>query len=127
METLNISKKPAEQVALQDWHTADIKAALEKSGWSLRQLSIAHGYAPDALKNVLRTTGWPRAEAIIARVIGVAPHVIWPSRYRMDGTPRSGRNERGIGRRKPYKATPPSLVKSITAPVQYHVELAKGN
>lgn len=126
MSTLNITKKPAQQPTLQDWSKAKTKAALEEAGWTLRQLSIAHGYSPTAIKNALHTA-WPRAEAIIAAAIGVAPQVIWPTRYRADGTPRSGRNERGIGRRRPYKATPPSLVKSITASVPHHVELAKGN
>jgi|GEM_PF-452703 len=126
MERLNISKKPVEQVALQDWHPADIKAALEKAGWTLRQLSIANGYAPDALKNVLRTP-WPGAEAIIAAAISQAPHVVWPTRYHPDGLPRSGRNERGIGRRKPAPALDPYRVKSITSSAQRYVEVASGN
>ncbi len=126
MEPLNNPKKPVEQVALQDWHPADIKAALEKAGWTLRQLSIAHGYSPDMLKNVLREAR-PRAEAILAAAIGVAPQVIWPSRYHVDGTPRSGRNERGIGRRKPAPALDSYRVKSITASTQRYVEVTPGN
>lgn len=34
---------PPKKPIPQDWHPADIKAALEKAGWSLQQLSLAHG------------------------------------------------------------------------------------
>lgn len=64
----------------QDWHKADIKACIEKAGWSLRRLSRARGYKPDCLKAVLQHP-WPKAERIIAEVIGVPPWEIWPSRY----------------------------------------------
>ena len=96
MDKLNTSKKPAIATP-EDWHRVDIKAALEKAGYSLRQLSLQHGYAPGSLKATLDTP-WPRAERIIAEAIGVSPSVIWPSRYDADGKPKSGRNQRGIGR-----------------------------
>ena len=64
----------------QDWHRADIKAALEKAGWSLRSLGKEYGYSPGSLKLALRKP-WPKAEAIIAAAIGVKPWEIWPSRY----------------------------------------------
>lgn len=64
-----------------DWHPADIKAALEKAGWSLRRLSLHHGYASGTtLKNALHER-WPKAQRLIAEAIGVAPETIWPSRY----------------------------------------------
>ncbi|WP_231748950.1 MULTISPECIES: helix-turn-helix domain-containing protein [Burkholderia] len=122
MNTLNMSKKPAEQVALQDWHRADIKAALEKAGWSLRRLSMAHGYTPGALKNALDVP-WPKAESIIAATIGVPRHLIWPSRYHIDGTARSGRGERGFGRRKAVASTE---CKSITRSDACNVNCAGG-
>lgn len=96
MDKLNTSKKPALECP-KDWHRVDIKAALEKAGYSLRQLSLQHGYAPGSLKATLDTP-WPRAEKIIADAIGVPPSDIWPSRYGADGKPKSGRNQRGIGR-----------------------------
>lgn len=70
-------KKPTIQ---SDWHHADIIAAVKKAGWSLRALSIHHGYAPGTLRNALRTR-YPNAERVIADVIGVTPSDIWPSRY----------------------------------------------
>lgn len=96
MQEITTSKKPGHQ----DWHRADIKAALEKAGWSLRRLSVAHGYRPGSLSHVT-TAPWPAAERVVADALGETPQAIWPSRYHKDGTPKSGRGERGIGR---YKA-----------------------
>lgn len=70
-----------------DWDPADVVAALRKAGWSLRRLSRAHGYHPDALKHALRRP-YPQAERIIARALGTDPESIWPSRYRI---PEPGR------------------------------------
>lgn len=96
MDTLNTSKKPVLDDR-EDWHRVDIKAALEKAGYSLRQLSLQHGYAPGSLKATLDKP-WPSAERLIGAAIGVHPSEIWPSRYDADGNPKSGRNQRGIGR-----------------------------
>lgn len=85
MHTTNETKKPPRQ----DWHRADIKAALEKSGWSLRRLSQARGMSVNYLANALERP-LPRAEALIAEVLGVPAQDIWPSRYEADGAPRRG-------------------------------------
>ncbi|MDR0633769.1 MAG: helix-turn-helix domain-containing protein [Azoarcus sp.] len=65
---------------LRDTHPADVVAALRKSGWSLRRLSVAHGYTPRALVAALHRR-WPKAERLIAEALGKAPQDIWPSRY----------------------------------------------
>lgn len=78
------TKKPV----LTDWHPADIKAAIEKAGWSLRGLSAHHGYAHSMLAQGLHKP-YPNAERIIADVIGVPPETIWPSRYQQP-RPRFG-------------------------------------
>lgn len=70
---------------IQDWHPADIVAALKKSGWSLRKLSETNGYNPGSLARSLRHP-WPQAERVIAQAIGVHPAVIWPTRYNAQGT-----------------------------------------
>lgn len=103
MPTVDTTKKPARQ---QDWHRADIKAALEKRGWSIRRLSLNHGYAGKSLAGAL-SKPWPRAETLIAETIGVTPQRIWPSRYHRDGTPKSGRGERGLGRYRAKRSTAP--------------------
>lgn len=68
------------QTNRQDWHRADIRAALEKSGTNLRTLSVAAGLSKDTLRNAL-VRPWPKGERLIARAIGVNPETIWPSRY----------------------------------------------
>ncbi|MDG4560565.1 MAG: helix-turn-helix transcriptional regulator [Candidatus Competibacter sp.] len=66
--------------SIKDWHPADVVAAVRKAGWTLRKLSIHHGYTPTALDNALHRR-WPKAERLIAEAIGVPPEKIWPSRY----------------------------------------------
>ncbi|MEX0745286.1 MAG: helix-turn-helix transcriptional regulator [Phycisphaeraceae bacterium] len=69
------------KASLKDWHRADIVAEIRKAGWSLRKLATHHGYAsPTTLTNALERP-WPKGERLIADAIGVAPAMIWPSRY----------------------------------------------
>jgi len=76
------STHPKKEPNLEDWHPADVVASLRKAGWSLRRLSLHHGYADGTtLKHALHRS-WPKGERLIAEAIGVAPSVIWPSRYR---------------------------------------------
>ena len=65
---------------VKDWHPAQVLAALRMSGWSMRPLGMSHGYGPTSLKNVL-VRPWPKAERIVSDALGIAPEVIWPSRY----------------------------------------------
>ena len=74
-------KKPA----CGDWHKADIKAALEKAGWSLRALSRQHGLTHGAVASALYRR-YPTAEKKIAIAIGVPASQIWPTRYNADGS-----------------------------------------
>lgn len=76
MSTFNNDKKTAE-----DWHRADIIAALHKKGWSLRQLSLQHGYSQSStLKNALDRP-WLKGERIIAEAIGLPAEEIWAGRF----------------------------------------------
>lgn len=81
MSNPTAQKKPV----VQDWHPADVIAALRKLNWSLRQLAFHHGLNGKTL-NVALTKPYPRAESIIADVLGLPPKAIWPSRYNADGT-----------------------------------------
>jgi Ner family transcriptional regulator len=63
-----------------DWTNARIIYLLRERGTSVRQLSIASGLRPATLGDALYRS-WPKGEKIIAAAIGVAPTVIWPSRY----------------------------------------------
>ena len=79
--------------SLSDWHPADIKAALEKKGWSIRRLSAHSGLSPRTLANVIRNP-YPKGEQIVAGAIGINAYEIWPSRYGSDGLPNRGRRPR---------------------------------
>ena len=97
LSTLNKPKKPARK----DWHRADIIAAIRKTGTTLQQMAFDLGYkSGGTIRNALNYPA-PKYERLIADQLGVTPQAIWPSRYHEDGTPRSGRGERGRGR---YKA-----------------------
>ena len=63
-----------------DWHPADVKAELDKRGWSLSRLSIAAGFSRNAAAMALHKP-WPLAERVIAHVLECDPWDIWPSRY----------------------------------------------
>jgi Ner family transcriptional regulator len=66
--------------AHQDWHPADVLAALKKRGNTLSGLSVAHGYHATAAGKALKHP-WPAMEAVIAAAIGMKPEEIWPTRY----------------------------------------------
>lgn len=66
-----------------DWHPADVKAALEKRGVSLRKLAAACGYSH--IQRVLVSPWWA-AEQIVAEALGLPAASIWPSRYVMPRT-----------------------------------------
>lgn len=82
MQTTQSPKKASE-----NWHRADIVAALRKADWSLNQLSKHHGYAQGSLGQALDRP-YPKAERLIAEAIGTDPEVIWPERYYPDGSRR---------------------------------------
>lgn len=92
MNTLSDTKKQPRRTALkvpQDWHKADIKAALEKAGWSLRKLSLEHGKSAGYYREVLHRPN-PAAESALAEILKATPQEIWPSRYEPSGVPRRG-------------------------------------
>jgi len=103
MRNLNTPKKPV----VEDWHRADIKAALEKLGYSLSRFSLENGYSRTAAQCALRME-WPLMERLIANTIGVPVQQIWPSRYHPDGSRKSDRRERGIPRAGMKHSTGPA-------------------
>tara|TARA_R110002049_G_scaffold294948_1_gene482025 strand:+ start:763 stop:1104 length:342 start_codon:yes stop_codon:yes gene_type:complete len=78
----------AKNAGPKDWHPADIKAALEKAGWTLRALARHHQLASASPLSHTFLRSYPLNERRIAAAIGVPVQVIWPSRYFTDGTPR---------------------------------------
>ncbi|ENE6639041.1 helix-turn-helix domain-containing protein [Salmonella enterica] len=70
-----------------DWHPADIIAALHKKNKTLARISREANLSSSTLSNALYRP-WPKGEIIIASAIGVDPSIIWPSRYfDADGKP----------------------------------------
>lgn len=70
---------------------ADIKAELEKAGWSLSRLSKHHGYASRCTLKEALVRQWPKGQRLIAEAIGVDPAQIWPSRYQKSTSgPKTG-------------------------------------
>ncbi|EAP1797301.1 MULTISPECIES: helix-turn-helix domain-containing protein [Enterobacteriaceae] len=80
MNNLTASQKRRSKGTLQDWHRADIVAALRKRGISLAQLSRNQGLAPRTLNNAFERH-YPKAESIIAKALDMVPEQLWPSRY----------------------------------------------
>lgn len=76
---------PTKKTSPQDWHPADIVAAIRKRGMSLRKLSVARGLGPGTLQAAIYAP-YIRGQAIIAEFLGVEPQEIWPSRYHPDGS-----------------------------------------
>lgn len=70
---------------LSGWHPEDVKAGIRKKGQTLTSLSVLNGFSPSYLRNALRRPLFD-GEQIIAKFLGVAPHVIWPDRYNRNGT-----------------------------------------
>ncbi|TCL06390.1 Nlp family transcriptional regulator [Sodalis ligni] len=64
----------------EDWHPADIIAALRKRGTTLAAVSRAAGLSSSTLANAL-TRPWPKGEWLIADRLEIHPAKIWPSRY----------------------------------------------
>lgn len=74
-------QRESKKTAPENWHRADIVAALHKAGWSLRKLAAHHGYSSPTTLAVPLDRPWPKGERLIASAIGIPPARIWPARY----------------------------------------------
>lgn len=93
-----------------DWDWRDVLHALHKAGWSLRQVGIAEGYPDGAALGETARRPYPKAEAILARYIGIKhPMEIWPSRYDYSGKPNRRRGP------APRRGKPPIKGQATTA------------
>ena len=82
----------AESQCLEDWHHADIIAALHKRNITLSGLSRASGLSSTTLSNAL-----------------TRPSEIWPSRYFDISTHQLIDRQRLMRQRKPKKIKPPAI------------------
>lgn len=78
----------AKKASREDWHPADIKAALHKRGITLRGIAQAYGLKDSTSLSATFTRSLPANERRIAGALGLHPKVIWPSRYYENGEPR---------------------------------------
>lgn len=78
----------AKKANQEDWHPADIIAALRKKGWTLRALALHHGLKDSSSMSAALVRSLPANEKRIADAIGVHPKAIWPTRYHADGSRR---------------------------------------
>lgn len=76
-------------MAKQDWHSADIIAAVRKTGTNLRQLAVDNGLHKNACQQAVHKP-YEKAEQVIAKQINQAPQEIWPSRYHANGSRKRG-------------------------------------
>jgi Ner family transcriptional regulator len=77
---------PIAEAPAQDWHPADVKAALHKAGWTLTALAAEYGLKSSNTLSKALTNSYPIAEKRIAEALGLQPKDIWPSRYYPDGS-----------------------------------------
>jgi len=81
-----MNTKPAKKANQEDWHPADVKAALIKLGITLRSLALAHGLKDSTSMSAALVRSLPANEKRIADALGMHPKDIWPSRYNEDGS-----------------------------------------
>jgi len=65
----------------EDWHPADIKAAIAKRGATFADLARHHGYSSTSAFSNTMKIHYPKIERIIADFLDMRPEDIWPSRY----------------------------------------------
>lgn len=67
-------------IGKNDWHPADIIAALRKKGTTLASVSRSAGLSSSTLANAI-SRPWPKGEWLIADALNIHAAEIWPSRY----------------------------------------------
>ncbi len=68
----------------RDWSAAKIKYELAKRGLTLYAASTQAGFSKRTCSLAIAEPH-PKGELAVAKALGVAPHIIWPSRYNDDG------------------------------------------
>lgn len=85
-------------------HPADIKAAIYKKGFTLKELSISRGFKPQDVSNCFET-GRPSVEVAISEFLDISLYVLWPDRYRPDGLRKNPRDSRKSSAHSSGKST----------------------
>ena len=93
-------------VKRNDWHPRTVLGALEHAGYTLNSLAKELGLSSGVTLSRAVRHGGATGEARIAKVLGLHPKEIWPSRYNEDGT----RKLSGYRRLTGYRTVGPSEV-----------------
>ncbi len=81
-----MNAKDPKKASQEDWHPADVIAALRKRGITLRALAVMHGIKDSSSFSAALVRSLPANEKRIADALEMHPKDIWPSRYFEDGT-----------------------------------------
>lgn len=81
-----MNAKASKKASQEDWHPADIIAALRKRGITLRGLAVQHGLKDSSSMSAALVRSLPANEKRIADALAKHPQDIWPSRYNKDGS-----------------------------------------
>ena len=81
-----MNAKASKKASQEDWHPAEVIAALRKRGITLRALAQQNGLKDSSSMSAALVRSLPVNEKRIADALGVHPMTIWPSRYNDDGS-----------------------------------------
>ncbi len=81
-----MNSKAPKKASRDDWHPADVIAALRKKNFTLRSLALSHGLKDSSSMSAALVRSLPTNEKRIADALGLHPKDIWPSRYNEDGS-----------------------------------------
>ena len=93
-----MANNTVKKASREDWHPADIVAALHKRGLTLRDIARSHGLKDSSTLSKAMIASYPAAERRLAEAAGVSVQEMFPSRYNPDGTmvPRGIRGQRKL-------------------------------
>jgi len=98
----NVTPKKTSQ---KDWHPSDIKAAINKNGYTLNDIAKEEGLkGSSSLSAAMHSKSYPLNEIRLAKYAGVPVQVMFPQRYNSDGT-KKPRGIRGAMLRAKSKQT----------------------
>lgn len=85
-----MTKAPVKKASPEDWHPAQILAALHMRGITLLELARRAGVVGSStFSKAMANTAYPINEKRIADALEMHPKEIWPTRYNTDGTRKS--------------------------------------
>lgn len=93
-----MAKQNPKNASLEDWHPADILAALHKRGITLRYIAKQEGLTDSTTLSRAMLNSHPINEIRLAKYAGVPVWQMFPTRWHPDGTkiPRGIRGARQI-------------------------------